>query len=209
MISIETWLTYTMACVLIILAPGPDNILAIGRGLSQGRIAAVVSSTGAGIGLMIHVLAAALGLAVIIKTSATAFLTVKIAGAAYLIWLGLKALKSRDLITFSKSKFLPLRSVFISGFLTNVLNPKPAFFILAFVPQFVSTDYGHETMQTIILGSWFAFLAFIIFSILGIFSSGLSEWLQKYPKATAGLNIGAGLTFVTAGLSIAFLEQNK
>ena len=138
MISFEMWLTYTMACIFIILSPGPDNILAVSRGLSQGRLAAIVSSMGAGLGLMVHVLAAALGLAVIVKNSAPAFFVVKVVGAAYLIWLGLRVLKSRDLISFSSERPLPLRSVFVSGFLTNVLNPKHALFILAFVPQFVS-----------------------------------------------------------------------
>ena len=138
MISFEMWLTYTMACIFIILSPGPDNILAVSRGLSQGRLAAIVSSMGAGLGLMVHVLAAALGLAVIVKNSAPAFFVVKVVGAAYLIWLGLRVLKSRDLISFSSERPLPLRSGFVSGFLTNVLNPKHALFILAFVPQFVS-----------------------------------------------------------------------
>lgn len=209
MITIETWLTYTLACVLIILSPGPDNILAISRGLSQGSMAAVISSLGAGIGLMIHVLAAVLGVAVIIQNSASTFLAIKMVGAAYLIWLGLRALRSRDLITFSKRNHLPLRSVFLNGFLTNVLNPKPAFFILAFAPQFVSSEAGQLTTHTLMLGIWFAFLAFMIFAALGSFSSGLTRWLEKHPKATTGLNIGAGLTFIGAGLSIALLEQNK
>ena len=209
MISIEIWLTYTLACILIILSPGPDNILAVSRGLSQGRLAAVVTSVGAGFGLMVHVFTAALGLAVIVKNSAPAFFVVKIVGAGYLIWLGLKVLKSGDLISFSsEKKQLPLTSVFITGFLTNVLNPKPALFVLAFVPQFVSQNAGHAVMQTIVLGSWFAILAIIIFSVLGSFSAELSSWLEKHPKGIVGLNIGAGLTFVTAGLSIAFLQRD-
>ena len=208
MISIEIWLTYTLACILIILSPGPDNILAVSRGLSQGRLAAVVTSVGAGFGLMVHVLAAALGLAVIVKNSAPAFFVVKIVGAGYLIWLGLKVLKSGDLISFSSKKQLPLSSVFVTGFLTNVLNPKPALFVLAFVPQFVTHSAEHAVMQTIVLGSWSAVLASIIFSLLGSFSAELSSWLEKHPKGIVGLNIGAGLTFVSAGLSIAFLQRD-
>ena len=118
-------------------------------------------------------------------------------------------LKSGGLISFSsEKKQLPLTSVFITGFLTNVLNPKPALFVLAFVPQFVSQNAGHAVMQTIVLGSWFAILAIIIFSVLGSFSAELSSWLEKHPKGIVGLNIGAGLTFVTAGLSIAFLQRD-
>ena len=118
-------------------------------------------------------------------------------------------LKSRDLISFSSERPLPLRSVFVSGFLTNVLNPKPALFILAFVPQFVSQSEAHTVIQIIVLGSWFALLASVIFSLMGSFSAELSGWLEKHPKGTVGLNIGAGLTFVTAGLSIAFLQRDR
>lgn len=175
MVTIETLFTYTVACVLIILAPGPDNILAISRGLTQGRLAACISSAGVGIGLMVHVFAAVLGLAVLIQTSAIAFSVVKLVGAAYLIWLGIKAFCSRDIITFSSTNHRPLKSVFFTGFLTNVLNPKPALFILAFVPQFVSPMEGSVEFQTFLLGAWFALLAFIMFAVLGSFSSILVQ----------------------------------
>ncbi len=209
MISIETWVTYTTACVLIILAPGPDNILSISRGLSQGRLAACISSAGAGIGLMVHVLAAVSGLAILIQTSALAFGIVKFVGAGYLIWLGLKTFRSKDLITFAPHRHLPIRSIFVAGFLTNVLNPKPVLFILAFIPQFVSPGNGSVELQTLLLGAWFASLAFTIFTILGSFSSVLARWLEDRPGMVAGLNIGAGVTFVAAGLSVAFLEKNQ
>lgn len=209
MVSIETWIAYTAACVLIILAPGPDNILAISRGLSQGRLAACISSAGAGLGLMVHVVVAVLGLAVLIQTSAVAFSVFKFAGAGYLIWLGIKVFRSRDLITFSSHSHLSLRAVFITGFLTNVLNPKPALFILAFIPQFVSPVYESVELQTLILGAWLAFLAFSTFAVLGAFSSILARWLENRPHAIVGLNIGAGATFIAAGLSVAFLERTS
>ena len=209
MISIEIWLTYTLACILIILSPGPDNILAVSRGLRQGRLAAVVTSVGAGFGLMIQCLQPHLVWLSLLIIQRLQFFVVKIVGVGYLIWLGLKVLKSGDLISFSsEKKQLPLTSVFITGFLTNVLNPKPALFVPAFVPQFISQNAGHAVMQTTVLGSWFAILAIIIFSILGSFSAELSSWLEKHPKGIVGLNIGAGLTFVTAGLSIAFLQRD-
>lgn len=209
MVSIETWIAYTAACVLIILAPGPDNILAISRGLSQGRLAACISSAGAGLGLMVHVVVAVLGLAALIQASAVAFSVVKIVGAGYLIWLGIKVLRSRDLVAFSSHSHLSLRAVFMTGFLTNVLNPKPALFILAFIPHFVSPVYESAELQTLILGAWLAFLAFSTFAVLGAFSSILARWLENCPCAITGLNIGAGGTFIAAGLSVAFLEKTS
>lgn len=207
MIPIETWMTYTVACILIILVPGPDNILAVSRGLSQGRLAACISSAGAGLGLMVHVLVAFLGLAALIQTSAVAFSVVKFAGAGYLIWLGIKALCSRELIAFSSQSHLSHRAVFHTGFLTNVLNPKPALFILAFVPQFVSPAHGAVELQTFFLGAWFALLAFVVFTVLGTFSSLFARWLEGHPRAILGLNIGAGITFIAAGLSVLLLGR--
>lgn len=209
MITVETWLAFSMACVLIILAPGPDNLLAIARGISQGKLAAVVSSLGAGSGLMIHVAAAVLGLAVVIQTSVLAFTIVKVVGAAYLIWLGIKAIRSHDLISFDQQSEMPLRSIFVSGFLTNLLNPKPALFILAFVPQFVVVSAGSVEWQTAMLGIWFVLLSVMIFSLLGIFATGIAGWLAVRTNVIKGLNIGAGMTFVGAGLSVLLLERDN
>ncbi|MGR4070105.1 LysE family translocator [Billgrantia sp. C5P2] len=207
LISIETWIAYTAACILIILAPGPDNILAISRGLSQGRLAALVSSAGASCGLMIHVLAAVFGLVVLMQTSVVAFTVVKIVGAAYLIWVGLNILRSRDMISLFPEKRTTMSSMFVSGFLTNLLNPKPALFVLAFLPQFVSPVQGAVEWQSLVLGIWLVLLAFVTFTLLGIFSSFLSQWLQKSPRTILGLNLGAGAAFIAAGLSVALLER--
>lgn len=90
MFSLETWLAYTAACFLLVLSPGPDNLLAIGRGLSQGRVAACISALSSGTGVLFHVAAATLGLTLLMQTSAVAFWIVKLLGAGYLVWLGIK-----------------------------------------------------------------------------------------------------------------------
>ena len=205
--SLELWITYTVACVFIILSPGPDNILAIGRGLSQGPGAAMASSFGASLGLLVHAVAATFGVAVIIQTSATAFTVVKVVGAAYLIWLGIKAISSRDLITFSPSETKTITVVLLTGFLTNVLNPKPVIFILAFVPQFIAPEQGSITAQSLLLGSWFAALTFFIFTVLGCFASTLAKGLSARPGLIFGLNVGAGIALVSAGLSVAMIDR--
>lgn len=207
MISAEILLAYSAACVLIIVSHGPDNILAIGRGFSQSRTAACVSSIGASHGLLVHVMAAVFGLAIVIQTSATLFGLMKIIGAAYLIWLGVNALRSRDLISFTPSEHLPLSAVFTTGLLTNVLNPKPAIFLLAFVPQFVNSETGLATQQMLTLGVWFAVLACVIYSVMGSSASVLRHWFDRRPGATIGLNLGAGLTLIAAGISVLMLER--
>ena len=128
-------------------------------------------------------------------------------GAAYLIWLGIKVLKSRNLINLEPAAKQPFKTIFTTGFLSAALNPKPGMFVLAFVPQFVNPELGSVTTQMIIYGAWFAFLTAVGFSLMGVFSSRLAGWLKNRPKVVSSLNIGAGLTFVTSGLAVAVLKQ--
>ncbi|MGO2008556.1 LysE family translocator [Vreelandella alkaliphila] len=207
MFPLEVLATYTLACLLLVISPGPDNMLAIGRGLSQGRLAATVSGLSSGMGILFHVLAATFGLTLLIQTSELAFYVVKIIGAGYLIWLGVKVLRSRNLFSLEPAKKQSLKTIFSTGFLSAALNPKPGMFVLAFVPQFVNPNLGSVTWQMIGYGVWFAALTALGFSLMGVFSSRLSEWLRNKPKLVSGLNIGAGVTFVSSGLAVAFMKQ--
>jgi threonine/homoserine/homoserine lactone efflux protein len=207
MFPTDILLAYLAACLIVVISPGPDNILAIGRGLSQGRLAACLSSVGAGLGIMVHTLAATLGLSLVIQASPLAFWAVKLIGGLYLLWLGYKALASQSLVSFEPGARLPLSKVFMTGLLSNVLNPKPGLFVLAFLPQFVSAGRGPVALQMLAYGAIFAVLTAVIFSLLGSFASALSAWLRQHPRAGKGLNIGAGLTFVAAGVSVLALKQ--
>ena len=206
MFPLDILAAYLAAVLLVVLAPGPDNILAVGRGLSQGPWAAALSSIGAGIGIMVHTLAATLGLSLVLQASPAAFWVVKGVGAAYLLWLGVKALRARDLISFEPSRQAPLHRVFTVGVLSNVLNPKPGLFVLAFIPQFVSSARGPVALQMLVYGAIFAVLTAIIFTLLGSFAARLSAWMARRPRVGAGLNIGAGLAFIGSGLSILLLK---
>ncbi|MEJ8851272.1 LysE family translocator [Variovorax rhizosphaerae] len=209
MFPAEVLAAYLVAVLLVVIAPGPDNILAISRGLSQGRAAAVLSSIGAGLGIMVHTTAAALGLTLVIQASPAAFWAVKLIGAAYLLWLGFKALASRNLISFTPAARQGLPRVFATGLLSNVLNPKPGLFVLAFIPQFVSASRGSVTVQMLVYGAIFAVLTAIIFSVLGCYAARLSGWLERRPKATSWLNFGAGATFIASGVSILVLGNRR
>ena len=207
MFPIEVWITYTLACLLLVISPGPDNILAIGRGLSQGKLAACLSGAASGLGILFHILTATFGLTLLIQTSELAFIIVKLVGAGYLIWLGIKVLRSRSLIDLTPTEKQPLTSILTTGFLSAALNPKPGMFVLAFIPQFVNPELGSVTTQMIVYGVWFAFLTATGFALMGIFASRLAGWLHEKPKIVNGLNIGAGLTFITSGLAVAALKQ--
>ncbi|WP_394252145.1 LysE family translocator [Vibrio profundi] len=207
MFPIEVVVAYTVACLLLVVSPGPDNLLAIGRGLSQGKLAAIISGLSSGAGILFHVLAATFGLTVLIQTSEVAFYIVKLVGAGYLIWLGIKVLRSRNLFTLEPTKKTSLNTIFTTGFLSAALNPKPGLFVLAFIPQFVDPLLGSVTIQMIVYGVWFAVLTAIGFSLMGVFSSTLTLCLRNKPIIVNRLNIGAGLTFVTSGLAVAFMKQ--
>lgn len=208
MFPLDVWLTYTFACLLLIISPGPDNILAIGRGLSQGKIAACLSGASSGVGILFHVLTATFGLTLLIQTSEIAFMVVKVIGAGYLIWLGIKVLRTRALINLEPSAKQSYKSIITTGLLSAVLNPKPGMFVLAFIPQLVNPELGSVTIQMIAYGVWFALLTALGFSLMGMFATRLSNWLQNRAKAVTGLNVGAGLTFITSGLAVAALQQH-
>jgi threonine/homoserine/homoserine lactone efflux protein len=203
----DIWFAYTLACVLLVLSPGPDNLLAIGRGLSQGRLAACVSGFSSGAGTACHVLAATFGLTVLMQTSALVFWIVKLVGAAYLLWLGLRVLRSRNLVNFEPAARASLPQVASTAFLSATLNPKPGLFVLAFIPQFIDPARGSVSLQMLGYGGWFALLTALGFAAMGMSAAGLTAWLRRRPRVIAGVNIGAGLAFVGSGLAVVALKQ--
>ena len=198
---------FLAASIVVIVAPGPDNILVLTRGISQGRKAAMVSAAGASVGLVCHSLFAAAGLSAIMAQSALAFAVVKYAGAAYLIYLGAKALMSKDGFTLSEGGALRLRSIFVQGIASNVMNPKIAVFFLAYLPQFTDPTAGKMAPQLLLLGLAFALFTWLIFSLLGFFSGSLGGWLGRRPRFSDALRWLTGGVFVALGLRLALSER--
>ena len=199
---------FLAASIVVIVAPGPDNILVLTRGISQGRKAAMVSAAGASVGLVCHSLFAAAGLSAILAQSALAFAVVKYAGAAYLIYLGAKALMSKDGFTVSEGGgALRLRSIFVQGVASNVMNPKIAVFFLAYLPQFTHPTAGGMAPQLLLLGLAFALFTWVIFSLLGYFSGSLGGWLGRRPRFSDALRWLTGGVFITLGLRLALPER--
>lgn len=203
----EAFILYTLACLALVAAPGPDNLLAIARGLSQGRRAACVSALASGCGIMVHVVAATLGMTTLLMASAEAFTVVKLIGAGYLVWLGYQAIRSRSLISFEAREAVSLATVFQTGFLSASLNPKVGIFILAFVPQFLGAPTEGVAAQFALLAGWFAVLTVIGFALLGMSASAIARWLSTRPRVVAGLNVGAGLVFIATGVSVALAKR--
>jgi threonine/homoserine/homoserine lactone efflux protein len=194
---------FLLACVLIVLAPGPDILYVLATGAARGRTTAVVAAGGFASGLSVHTGCLAVGLSALLVASAKAFACVKIAGAGYLIWLGIKSLRSQGAISGSAGDRPMARPrIFAQAFLMNVLNPKVALFFLAFLPRFALPEQGHLFRQFLVLGGWLALLAFTIFSLVGVFSSGIGRWLRARPRATRWIDRLVGLAFLVIGVTL-------
>ncbi|MBI3152491.1 MAG: LysE family translocator [Chloroflexi bacterium] len=192
----------------LILAPGPDMLYVITRGMAHGRRAGIVSAVGVICGILVHTTAAALGITLIFQTSAFAFLVVKYLGAIYLIYLGFKAW--RDKITFSlqtSTSGVSSRILFWQGLLSNVLNPKIAIFFLAFLPQFVDQGNNQVPLQMAILGLTFACFGLCFLAVVGYSAGAIGGWLMRRPYYTQFLQRLAGGILIGLGVQLAFTER--
>lgn len=164
MISLDAFLLFVLACIPIVLAPGPSVALIVTTALTSGARAGMVIVAGVEIGYLVHVLAAALGLSALLATSAEAFTVVRVLGAGYLVWLGIRAWRSKDVTPLGELMRTPSSAPtagksFRKGLLVGVLNPKTAIFFLAFLPVFVDPSAGSALGQFLVLGLTFVVLA--------------------------------------------------
>ncbi len=203
----DNFVLFTITSILLIITPGPGNILAVSRGISQGPVAACVSSISSGTGILLHVAFATFGLTALLLASSLAFTVVKIIGAIYLIWLGINAIRSQSFISFDKVEPASMKSIVASGFLTASLSPKIGMFMLAFIPQFIGQNSSSVTAEMTILGCWFALLTTIVFSIMGASSHLLAQWFVSRPGAVKIINTGAGTALIGSGVSLAFAQR--
>ena len=198
------------AATLLLLTPGPVVLYVVARSMNQGRSAGFVSALSAGVGDLCHVLAATLGLSALLLSSALAFTVVKYAGAAYLIYLGVRTLLSREPdAAMAAPKLQPLSRVFGQGVLVSVLNPKTALFFLAFLPQFVHPEQGHVGAQVFVLGVIFVVLGVITNCGYAILAGGAAHLLRSNPRFLKGQRYMAGSIYVGLGVTTALSGSSK
>ena len=209
MFGIHDFALFVTTGILLNLTPGPDTLYILGRSIAQGRRAGVASALGISIGSIFHTGAAALGLSADLATSAWAFTFIKLAGAAYLIFLGVRALleKPHELSMAAHFKRQGAAAAFRQGIITNILNPKVALFFLAFLPQFIDAAAPSKTIAFIVLGLTFVTTGTIWCLILAWFSSAFSARLRENPTLTALLNRAVGSLFVFLGMRLALAAR--
>jgi threonine/homoserine/homoserine lactone efflux protein len=177
-----TLLLFVLAACVLVAIPGPNHIYIITRGLSQGRAAGLASAAGVETGTLVYSAAAAAGLAALIASSALAFDAVRYLGAAYLVYLGIRALLRYEPPNLAApAEPVPLRRVYAEGVLVNVLNPKVALFFVAFLPQFIDPHRGPVAVQIVVLGLIMATIGMISDVAYALAAGSLGVWLNQRP----------------------------
>nr|WP_299337567.1 LysE family translocator [Allomuricauda sp.] len=210
MFGIINFEAFLIAGLILNLTPGADTMYILARSIAQGKRAGVLSALGISTGGLIHCLFAVMGLSILLAKSALAFEIVKYLGAGYLIYLGIKSIVKRKDEKFELKKsngITSYRKIYISGILTNILNPKVALFFLAFLPQFIDPNYVQSSLPFLILGFTFLFTGTIWCLILALFASKLSERIRKNYKIKMWLDKITGGIFVLLGIKLAFSEK--
>jgi threonine/homoserine/homoserine lactone efflux protein len=197
------------AAILVALAPGPDNLLVLSLGMARGRARGVAFGLGCALGCLNHTVLAALGVSALIAASPPAFTALKIAGGAYLIWLGIQAIRHARALGALQAAEAPTETpgkLFVKGLVANAINPKVILFFLAFLPQFVDGPRGHVAWQIAQLGALFTLGAVIVFGAIGWFAGSIGERLARRPAIGAWLDRVAGAIFVALGLRLLAIQ---
>src|ERR1700704_5788806 len=205
MISHSSLLLFVTGAAILLAIPGPAIMYIVSRSIGQGRAAGLVSAMGIATGTLFHVAAATLGLSALLASSTLAFQFVKYLGAAYLIYLGIRVLRSGDaqLLEAAKGEQRMAR-IFAQGVLVNLLNPKTALFFLAFLPQFVDTARGHATLQILQLGTLFAVMGGCSDSVYAVIAGTVAERIRGSLRLRRAQRNVSGGALIALGLASAF-----
>ncbi len=206
MIPIEVLLAFLAASALITIAPGPDNLMVLSVGISRGRMAGIGFGLGCALGCFAHTLWATLGIGAVVMASEGTFTVLKMAGAAYLVYIGVMTWRfagKATLIKLDDGSAEPMMVHLRRGFIANVINPKVALFFIAFLPQFADPARGPVWLQMVLLGAVFAAQTVLIFGSLGWFAGGIGARLQRQPALAVWLDRCAGTIFFALALHLA------
>jgi threonine/homoserine/homoserine lactone efflux protein len=201
--SVHALALFSLATIALLIIPGPAVLFIVTRSVDQGRSAGLVSVLGIHLGTVVHVLAAALGISAVLAASQTAFDVVRYAGAAYLVVLGVRTLLRRGDGAAPSPENAPLRRIFWQGVVVNVLNPKTALFIVAFLPQFVDPSRGSATAQVLVLGGVFIALGLVSDSTYALGAARAGARLRAWSRFASVQRYSSGAVYIGLGLAAA------
>ena len=205
-----TLAVFVAAAVALLVVPGPAVLYIVSQSIEHGRTAGLVSMLGIQVGGLVHVAAAALGLSALLVQSSVAFNVVKYAGAAYLLFLGLRKLLRRERFeTNGEGPPRDLNRLFVQGIVVNILNPKTALFFFAFLPQFVSVEKGSVGLQIAILGLLFILIAMVSDGLYALAAGTASDWLRGSRAFLRAERWVSGTVLVLLGVTAAFSGNQR
>lgn len=208
--SLSTYAVFVATCLALLAIPGPAVLYVVSRSIEQGRTAGLSSVLGITTGTLVHVTVAAVGLSSLVLASSVAFDTVRFAGAAYLVFLGVRRLLTRGSEEVAAERApRTLRKLYTQGVVVNLLNPKTIVFIFAFIPQFVDVKSGHVWVQIVLLGLTFAGLGLMSDSLYAIVAGTIADRLRG-SRAVARFErwFGGGI-LIGLGVAAAVLVPNR
>jgi threonine/homoserine/homoserine lactone efflux protein len=203
-----TLIVFCLTVLPLIFTPGPDVIYITTRGISQGRRAALISTLGVCAGYVVHTCLAVLGLTALLYTSETLFNLVRYAGAAYLLYLGVKTLRSKTQINLAGDKRQRSKKrMFVTGMATSVMNPKGILLFFSYFPQFVVPEAGNVTGQLFVIGTLFTVMCGLVYGTYGFFSGAIGERLSTTPRFADVMKWLTGSVMIGLGLRLAMPGQ--
>lgn len=200
-------IAFALTAEALLIVPGPSVLFVVSRGVTYGRRAALATALGNDIGTALQAVAVAMGLGAVVATSTAVFTAMKLTGAAYLIFLGIRAWRGRgelrDALTSGTTLARSPRQLLRDGFVVGVTNPKTTLFFLAVLPQFVQPDAAHPSLQLLALGLLFSLLALLSDSVYGLAAGSLRRWLERSPRRIESVGGVGGLVMVGLGVQLA------
>jgi threonine/homoserine/homoserine lactone efflux protein len=206
MVSTEQLLAFGVAAFVLIAIPGPSVVFVIGRALAYGRGVALASVAGNSLGLLVVMVLVALGLGVVVAESIVVFTVLKLAGAAYLVFLGIQAIRHRHGIHVDAETHrspLPLGRALRQGFVVGVSNPKAFMIFAAVLPQFVDRSAGHVQVQMLLLGTLAFVIGLLSDSVWAVAAARLRTWFNASPRRGEAMGAAGGLSMIGLGVGLA------
>jgi threonine/homoserine/homoserine lactone efflux protein len=207
MIAGTRFVLFLSAALMLAVMPGPGILYVLGRTLNGGRREGVISALGTFVGGLVHALAAALGLSALLIASAVAFQTVRYAGAAYLIYLGITMIRNRHVHTVGAGTNPSAHRPLMQGIATEVFNPKTALFFLSFIPQFVVLSKGHAALQFLMLGSISVALNTAVDLLVVVFAAAVAKRIRTSHSFHAKQRAASGIGMIGLGVYVAVADN--
>jgi len=201
-------LSFLLTSLIVVASPGTGVLYTLAAALTRGSRASIAAAFGCTLGIVPHMIAAMLGLAAVLHTSALAFAALKWGGVAYLLYMSWQALRERGALAVDgEIKERSSRHVILTGFLINILNPKLSIFFLAFLPQFIAVDEAHVLARMLELSGAFMAMTFAVFVLYGLCATSVRERVISRPRVMAWLRRSFAAGFAALGAKLAFAER--